>query len=117
MFDKLRPEFIPPQEIRKVNRPESWAYFSLALGKAGTNLDKALVSGGDEELRESVGHYRRALAEMTQTNFACKTADRAKARVFENKLGKFASDLNVALIAGNRMMIRSVFERLSFPEK
>ncbi|HEY4525895.1 MAG TPA: hypothetical protein VJL32_02240 [Candidatus Paceibacterota bacterium] len=116
MFDKLRPEFIPPEEIKRVNRPNDWAYFSSALREAGADLDKVLDTGGDSELRESIGHYRRALAEVTQTSFARNATDRIKIRVFENRLTKFAGDLNVALIAGNRSMIRSVFERLSFPE-
>ncbi len=117
MFDKLRPEFVPPVEIMRVNRPRDWAYFTFALQEAGTDLDKVLDSGEDDELRESIGRYRRALAEVTQTSFGRNAADRIKIRVLENRMTKFAGELNKALIARDRHMIRSVFEQLSFPEK
>ncbi|MFH0890968.1 MAG: hypothetical protein V1856_02970 [Candidatus Liptonbacteria bacterium] len=116
MFDKLRPEFLPPEEIKRVDRLGNLAYFSSALKEAGINLDKVLDGGGDEELRETVGLYRRALAEVTQTGTPRNAADRDKIRAFESKLNKLTADLNNAMITGNRGMIRSVLGKLSFPE-
>ncbi len=115
MFDKLRPEFMPAEGIRKVNRPKDWAYFSSALREAGNAVDKALNEGQDSELIETIGHYRQALAEVTQTSFARNAADRTKVKALEDRLTKFASDLNKALIAGDRPLVRSTLQSLSYP--
>lgn len=107
---------MPSEEIRKVNRPKDWAYFSSALRDAGDAVDKALNEGGDNELIETIGHYRHALAEVTQTGFARNAADRTKVKALEDRLMKFASDLNKALIAGDRPLIRSALLSVSYPE-
>ncbi len=116
MFHKLRPEFMPTEEIKKVNRPKDWAYLSTALMEAGNAVNKALNEGQDSDLIASVGHYRQALAEVTRTSFARNAADRTKVKALEDRLMRFASDLNKALIARDRVMVRSALLSVSYPE-
>ena len=116
MFHRLRPEYMPEDDIKRVNRPNSWVYFSTALKEAGDAVDKALKESADEELTEKIGAYRRALAEVTQTGFGRTALERTKIKALEDRLTKVTGDLNKGLLAHDRSLVRSTLLRLSFPE-
>ncbi len=116
MFGKIKPEFMPPEGIKKLNRPADWEYLSRALRESGDEIIRALDSGTDEEVLESVGRYRRALVETTQTTLGRNAGERDQIKGLERKLSKVAADLNKALIEKDRPAVRATLEALSMPE-
>ncbi len=106
---------MPTEELKKLNRTRDWDYLSRAFSEAGTAVSVALDGGADEEVREAVGHYRRALVEVTQTSMGRNAADKNKIKALENRIMKVTGDLNKALIAGDRHAVRSALESLTLP--
>lgn len=117
MFGNLKPEFMPEGDIKKISRASDTSYLIRALKEAGDEVSRALDSGSDEEVREAIGHYRRALAEVTQTVLGRNAGEKDKIKDLERKLGKVAADLNKGILEGDRAAIRRTLESINLPEE